>query len=619
MRRIDFLKWCALGLIGCKEEIIQPVKASRIFASFISSSAFNPLTLSPFLWVDAVRGDYTSSTDTNGTRQSGNIIASASDETGKTLTIGAAGTEPVFNGVSWFCDTSQQFTQGTTSDYNFLHNGSDFEIYLTYFQCPANAGNVRALLNNNGFSSTARGILLYYDNAGSANILKLRIGNGTSNVISIDATGAITQNAINKIRIKKSGNTVTLYVNGTQVGTQTNTTWNVSNAAAVLAVCSSSSASAMVYLLDLFIIDRVLTTDEVTGMGNRTFSVPACTDINVYFIMGDSNGAGRGVNADIAADLAGTIDAFIEKFNSASPSTNSSWIGKLLVGTNQTIPSEFLTTLHGVEMRFGKSMSASGELMIIKYGIGSTSCIYNWNPSLPSDEYFKVTTQAIPVALIDLVHSKRRNPVFRGFAWVQGANDAAVGGDSLAWTRSGTTITVTQSSHPRSTGQSLPVVASSDLTALPLGDYTMTKIDANTFTIQGVNAGGTSGTMTYSGGSKYKTLFTSIFNGIIDTLGTLKNHVTGGTGYTVNKMRLYIAKTHSGAFPATSYADTIAAQQDIGDNYLTDNPSYSSKVLDSTCVSTEDLALQDAAHYTTAAYDTLGGRIATYYSSYINE
>lgn len=617
MNRIDFLKWCALGLIGCKEEIIEPVKASKIFASFISSPVFNPLTLSPFLWVDAVNGDYVSTEDTNGTRQPGNIIDSASDETGKALTIGATNTKPIYNGVGWFFDVAYQFTQGTTSDYNFLHNGSNFEIYLTYFQCPANAGNARALINNNIFSSTARGFLLYYDNTGSTNTLKLRIGNGTSNVISIDAAGAITQNAVNKIRVKKSGNTVTLYVNGTQVGTQTNTTWNTGNAAAVMSICYSGSASAMVYLLDLFVIDRVLTTDEATNMGNRSFSVPACTDINTYFIMGDSNGAGRGANANIAADLTGTLDAFIEKFNSASPNTNSSIAEKLKINVNQTF--EFVTTYHGVEMRFGKSMSADKELFIIKYGVGSTSCIYNWNPSLPSDEYYKVTQLAIPVAMIDLVHAKRRNPVFRGFAWVQGANDAAVGGDNLAWTRSGTTITVTQNSHPRSTGQSLPVVASSDLTALPLGDYTMTKIDANTFTIQGVNAGGTSGTMTYSGGSKYKSLFTSIFNGIIDTLGTLKNHVTGGTGYTVNKMRLYIAKTHSGAFPATSYADTIAAQQDIGDNYLTDNPSYSSKVLGSTCVSTEDLALQDAAHYTTGAYDILGGRIATYYSNYINE
>jgi hypothetical protein len=605
--------------MGCKEEVINPdMKVGRIFNSFFTT-VFNPATLTPFLWVDAVHGDYSSSEDTNGTRQPGNIIDSASDEMGKTLTIGSTGTKPIYNGVSWFFDTLAQFTQGTASDYNFLHNGNDFEIFLTYFQCPANTGNARALLNNNGFSSTARGILLYYDNTGGTNSLKLRIGNGSSNVISIDASGAITQNAVNKIRIKKSGNTVTLYVGGVQVGQQTNSTWNASNAAAVLAVCSSSSASAMVYLLDLFIIDRVLTTDEATNMNGRTLSVPACTDINTYFIMGDSNGAGRGVNADIAADLTGTINSFIERFNSASPSTNTSWVGKLLLGTNQTIPSEFISTLHGVEMRFAKSMSAVGDSFIIKYGIGSTSCIYNWNPSLPSDEYYKVTSLAIPVALIDIVHAKRRNPVFRGFAWVQGANDAAVGGDDLAWTRSGTTITVTQSSHPRSTGQSLPVVESSDLTALPLGDYTMTKIDANTFTIQGVNAGGTSGTMTYSGGSKYKSLFTSIFNGIIDTLGTLKNHSTGGTGYTVNKMRLYIAKTHSGAFPATSYADTIAAQQDIGDNYLTDNPSYSSKVLGSTCVSTEDLALQDAAHYTTAAYDTLGGRIYAYFSQYVNE
>jgi hypothetical protein len=592
------------------------MRVGKIFSAFFSQPVFNPATLNPFLWIDAVNGDYVSSQDNNGTRQPGNIIDSASDEMGKALTIGAVGTKPIFNGVGWFFETSAQISQGVASDWNFLHNGNDFAIYLTYFQCPATASQSRVLMHTNGVSNTARGMFLQYDNTSSLNALKLRIGNGTGTVISITANSAITQNAVNKIKIIKSGNTVTVYVNGSQVGTHTNTGWNVSDSVNALSVCSSGS-TARTYLLDLFIKDGSLTSDQLAQMDGRSFSVPACSDINVYIFAGDSNASGRGDNVDIAADLTGAIPgAYSETFNSSNPASSTSWIGKLEVGINQS--NELITSYHGSEMRFCKEIGTLQNMMLLKYAIGSTSLMYNWNISLSGQEYDKCKT-SFTVALIDLVHSKRMSPVFKGFIWIQGANDANVGGDNLSWTRSGTTITVTQTSHPRSTGQSLPVVASSDLTALPLGDYVMTKIDANTFTIQGVNDGGASGTMTYSGGSKYKTLFTDLFNAILDFIsGSLLNEATNSTGYTIDKMRLFMPQTKFDAvWSSTSYNDVIDAQADIGNNYRTDNPTYASMVIGTHTESTDDIP--GGVHYTTAGYDTLGDRISTYFSQYVNE
>lgn len=67
----------------------------------------------------------------------------------------------------------------------------------------------------------------------------------------------------------------------------------------------------------------------------------------------------------------------------------------------------------------------------------------------------------------------------------------------LSWTRSGTTITVTHNANLMAGGRFL-VTASSDTTAIPLGYYDTNSYLTNTFTFTGVNAGGTSGTLSYS-------------------------------------------------------------------------------------------------------------------------
>lgn len=66
----------------------------------------------------------------------------------------------------------------------------------------------------------------------------------------------------------------------------------------------------------------------------------------------------------------------------------------------------------------------------------------------------------------------------------------------IAWTRSGTTATVTQAGHGLSTGMSVRVSVTSDASAIPLNAYTITVLDANRYTFTCLNAGGASGTVT---------------------------------------------------------------------------------------------------------------------------
>jgi len=597
----------------------------------VLKNQFTPSSLSPVLFVNPYQNPFVNTVDNNGTRQRGNIIDSATATTGQALaTAGTLGSKPIYNGEGWYFEGGAQLTTGSTSDYNFIHDGSDFDIWITVFICPtASTTYQRSLVCNNGFSTTARGILLRANSTSGNNQLACNIGNGTASFITLTANGALTVNATNIIRVTRSGSTARMFVNGTQVATQTiSLSAGVGNATGTMTLCQNFVSSANVYLKDTVIFNRALTTDEATQMNARAFASITPTPLNVYLLAGDSNSAGRGTNSAIAPDLTGVMANTICPTFSAS-FDRTSYIEKLQLGKNQTIPSENPTTQHGAEMRFCKSMSAASEVMIIKQGIGSNTIFrkndggladYNVNTLLSS--YARWRTSVLPVALNDLVHSQRRTPVFRGFIWTLGANDAIYGAVGASWTRSGTTLTVTSTAHGFTTPNTIGFYDSSDLTTIPTANYVVTRIDANTFTIQVPNTGATSGTVSFSGGYYFKENLTDVINGTIDYLtSTVKNEITNGTGYTVNKLRLFIIQTRSGGsnFKANSFAQVVAAEQAVGNDYLTDNPAKSGNVLGSIIQSTESLPMSDTIHYTTAGYDSLGQLEADYFLPFINE
>lgn len=80
-----------------------------------------------------------------------------------------------------------------------------------------------------------------------------------------------------------------------------------------------------------------------------------------------------------------------------------------------------------------------------------------------------------------------------GFAYGTTANQSG-----QSWTRSSNTITVTSTSHNLTTGAIIDVTTTSDSTAVPKGQYSITAKTKNTFTFQaGSGTGGTSGTLTF--------------------------------------------------------------------------------------------------------------------------
>jgi hypothetical protein len=590
---------------------------------------FTPSSLSPVLFVNPYQNPYVNTVDNNGTRQRGNIIDSATATTGQALaTAGTLASKPIYNGEGWYFEAGAQFTTGSNSDYNFIHDGSDFDIWATVFICPtASTTYFRGIISNNGLSANNRGFYLAV-NSTANNRLEFRAGNGTSAFISLSANSAVTVNATNIVRVRRSGSNAKMFVNGVEVANQTiSLSPGVGNSSDVLTVCSAGASSANLYLKDAVVFNRALTTDEAAKMNSRTFVSITPTPINVYIEYGDSNDAGRGANASIAPDLVGTIEgSFMETYNSSAPNA-SSWAGRLLLGTNQTMPSENPLTQHGSEMRFGKSMSALKEHCIIKWGRGSHSMFArgganspDFNISSSSGAYVDLTTKVLPIVLNDLVHSQRRTPVFRGITPIIGANDATFANQGNAWVRVATTATITRSNHGFSTGANIGIYNSNDLSAIPNGNYTITVLTVNTFTITVPNTGATSGTVSYSGAYNFKQNSYDTINGIIVYLtSTVRNQITAGTGYTVDKLRLYFPQTKATGINAEGLSQVQTAQSAMGTDFLTDNPARSANVLGSFSESTNALPLQDSVHYSTLGYDELGTMRFNYYEDFINE
>jgi len=382
-------------------------------------NSFDPLSLSPYLWIDAISGDYVSGVDNTN-----KIVASATAETAQALSVG--GTRAVWNnGEGYYIETSGSVLTGSVSDYNFLHiPSSDFELFWTgVIHTGAGGGTTRTLMQNNGFSNSARGFLMYWETTGgNTNALIVKIGNGTNLSISITANNALPTNTLLRIRVKRTGLTVTAYVNDVQVGTQTATN----------AFTSGNAVNAMTmgaggpqYLKDILLFDRNVTAGELTQIQSRTFSSITPTPINVDLIWGDSNASGFSLNATLPAPVtSGAIDTLIMKMATTAIS-RVDYIERLQIARNQMILNvSNLLTAHGGEMRLGYNFSSSPYgRAILKYGEGSTDAA-GWTS--PNTQYTRWLNM-IPIFVDDLFHIYRRTPVVRSMIQWHGANDVQIG------------------------------------------------------------------------------------------------------------------------------------------------------------------------------------------------
>ena len=93
-------------------------------------------------------------------------------------------------------------------------------------------------------------------------------------------------------------------------------------------------------------------------------------------------------------------------------------------------------------------------------------------------------------------------------------------------------------------------------------------------------------------------------------------------GYDTVDMRATILRIRdvSGTYVAASVANVRAAQEYVGDNFLTDFPAYASKVKTTRWVDTDLRDLQgDNIHYTAAGQDAIGLELYNYYKDFVSE
>jgi hypothetical protein len=388
---------------------------------------------------------------------------------------------------------------------------------------------------------------------------------GVGGQVPINVTTAdnvVDPDAWNWAKMKFDGTDFSLYVNGNLEGSSTPViAFSVGNASNALkignlnTVATNTGASMWlkhIYMEDSFVSGATETLLDSWAVAMAASSIPL-EDIDVYLMAGQSNMAGRGLNSAIAADL--TADPSVSIYvPSPTPPTQTNNTGaidsgsyweRLSLGRNQTF--ENVATQHGMEMRFGKLMGDfTKNAAFIKMGVGGTPLVstvtYNdWNAG-HTELYDKFRILAIN-GLQELEGVFRKNPIIRGFIWMQGETDAIITG----------------------------------------------------------------------AGAAYKSNFYTFINTLIDAIEV---------AYPINKMRIYIFRiTNSGApgYDMTEFNAIYAAQEDIGDDYLTDNPSRTDDVLGSTWRTTDDLALGDAQHYNAASLDTMGQALFAYFKQYVRE
>jgi hypothetical protein len=162
----------------------------------------------------------------------------------------------------------------------------------------------------------------------------------------------------------------------------------------------------------MWLLMKNTTIAIVFGIAILVASVPATAATKVFLLAGQSNMAGEGTVADLAAEYASQPD--VKFWN------NNQWValqGGFGDGTSGK--------LFGPEIGFGHRLHElfpDDDIYLVKYGLTSTNLAVQWKPdgTGPCYNTFKTTANA---AIANLT-AAGKSPVVAGMIWMQGENDA---------------------------------------------------------------------------------------------------------------------------------------------------------------------------------------------------
>jgi carbohydrate esterase-like sialic acid-specific acetylesterase len=481
---------------------------------------------------------------------------------------------PSWNGEGTYFNSQTGLKwSGSNTSLKPYSDGTQFTMYFIFKQLTVTSTYNAPIWDTTNFSSASIGCSLWVDNRSSlskSNRVKFLISRNVSGTPAINmesGDNAIVQNAWNCIKITYDGTTVRLYTSAsggsfTQVASSTvAAAFSASNPSNIYTWGNQTTFGTQTgstiymkhaYLLNSLSGNQTLLDSWAQAMCQENIIV---YDANIYLRIGQSNQAGRGLNSGIASELSSTVGARIMVAQPTPPTqtdatgtiNSDSYWEVLQLARNQTI--ENVATQHGMEMRFGYDMWQFNEnCWIIKLGVGGTpiysTATYNdWNVS--SAQLYTLTLNLSSVAVDELRHVFRRNPVVRGMSIMQGETDAIITG----------------------------------------------------------------------AGAQFKSNWTTWINTFIPALESAQ-------GITINKLRIFfwqITNVGGAAYDPTEFAAVKAAQVDLGTNYLTDNPSMSTKILGVTTRTTDDIPLLDLQHYSETGLATMAGYEVDYFKAYTKE
>lgn len=130
----------------------------------------------------------------------------------------------------------------------------------------------------------------------------------------------------------------------------------------------------------------------------------------------------------------------------------------------------------------------------------------------------------------------------------RGADGTTVSG--VAWSRSGTAVTVTSASNGLAAGSRVNVSVSSDATAMPLGEGLVASALAGSFVLTGLNAGATSGTLTYTPTASTVRVEAQTVRGSVKS-SQIFTHTAKLCGYGYGYGAMYGGNSSSGTFITT--------------------------------------------------------------------
>jgi hypothetical protein len=525
-----------------------------------SQGGILPSNFSPLFWHDfSDPDDYSSLLVDNN---NGLTIDAATAKTGQTISAyGALATKPSYNGEgTYFNGFANGQKTGVAGTWNRFHSGNAWSMF--FLLKPITVANTvnYCITGNSAASAGSRGICVLYDNRASSsrtNALVFTMSNGTALNVSFVANNAIVPESYHIIELRFDGTNFRAFVDGVQVGLTT---------AATNTFSSSDAAVPLTF-----------------GCFPTTGTLPAKAYYKhaVFFdriLSTDESALLYNYLNTEKLDVVTMTDAnvYVRAINQSNESGR---------GTNSAIAAELTGKVGAGMWKTNASFDSRANWDILELGV---------NQSTES-----VTTQ----------HGSEMRFGYEMYNLNQNCYiiKLAEGGTPLA-----STGDASPDWNTSSVGEFYDRIRTNHL--LLATDKMVHVLRKNPVFRGFITMGGESDCQGVRGAA-YKTNFTNTFNGIL-------TYINSTLGFSTAKMRLYINRVRLGitfsGFDSAQHTLVRAAQDDIGANFKTDNPS--AILLSSTVVSTDDLPIQgDNLHFTTGGFDTKGMREYTYFAAYVNE